>query len=511
MARDIPPLRRFRGPGATTGAHAFVGGGRQPGLASRPHPTRRRPSARRWPTRSACRASARSCTPEHASSSPSTTRRRRPSARSARSRSKRVLDELREAGVPEENVTLICANALHRKWTREELARVLGAVARRPLRRRASSATTPRTRTTSSTSARPQSGYDVELHRLVVEARPHRLRQRRQPPRLQRRLEVRRRRPLDLAVHPPHAHAGRHVDVRARQPHAPRLRRAGPLHRDRSSASASSSSRPSSPTRRSHRPRLGRRRRRVPRRRHGVPGAAATRRAAPRASRPTSSSTACPTGARTRRSRTMNPILTLISSALGYLGGYIEAVGKPGCSVIIATPCPEQWDMEHHPSYKEVWERVLPAVEGPVRDHRALRRGVRHARRLHRAATASAYAFHPRPRHPRHAPAQAPAPRRPRLRRRRRGPGRPRARRLHPHARPSKRRSPRPSKIHGPDCYDRLRADASGGVAATPSLPQRFPPPLRPLVQRRQRCQQPAARPRQPVPALTRLHDPRLS
>ena len=47
----------------------------------------------------------------------------------------------------------------------------------------------------------------------------------------------------------------------------------------------------------------------------------------------------------------MNPILTLISSGLGYLGGYIEALGKPGCTVVLATPCPETWDMEHHPSY----------------------------------------------------------------------------------------------------------------------------------------------------------------
>jgi len=36
-----------------------------------------------------------------------------------------VLEELREAGVPEVNVTLICANALHRKWTHDELAKVL--------------------------------------------------------------------------------------------------------------------------------------------------------------------------------------------------------------------------------------------------------------------------------------------------------------------------------------------------------------------------------------------------
>ncbi|MDE3096607.1 MAG: DUF2088 domain-containing protein [Chloroflexota bacterium] len=62
---------------------------------------------------------------------------------------------------------------------------------------------------------------------------------------------------------------------------------------------------------------------------------------------------------------TMNPILTLISSGLGYLGGYIEALGKPGCTVILATPCPEQWDMEHHPSYPEVWRRVLPATRDP--------------------------------------------------------------------------------------------------------------------------------------------------
>jgi hypothetical protein len=60
-----------------------------------------------------------------------------------------------------------------------------------------------------------------------------------------------------------------------------------------------------------------------------------------------------------------NPILNLLSSGLGYLGGYIEALGKPGCSVIIATPCPERWDMEHHPSYKEVWDRVLPASKDP--------------------------------------------------------------------------------------------------------------------------------------------------
>jgi hypothetical protein len=61
----------------------------------------------------------------------------------------------------------------------------------------------------------------------------------------------------------------------------------------------------------------------------------------------------------------MNPILTLISSGMGYLGGYIEALGKPGCSVIITTPCPEEWDREHHAAYPEVWERVLPETRDP--------------------------------------------------------------------------------------------------------------------------------------------------
>ena len=61
----------------------------------------------------------------------------------------------------------------------------------------------------------------------------------------------------------------------------------------------------------------------------------------------------------------MNPILTLISSGLGYLGGYIEALGKPGCTVVLATPCPETWDMEHHPSYRDVWDSVLPETRDP--------------------------------------------------------------------------------------------------------------------------------------------------
>lgn len=61
----------------------------------------------------------------------------------------------------------------------------------------------------------------------------------------------------------------------------------------------------------------------------------------------------------------MNPILTLVSSGLGYLGGYIEALGKPGCTVILASPAKDEWDMEHHPSYKECWADVLPRTRDP--------------------------------------------------------------------------------------------------------------------------------------------------
>lgn len=66
-----------------------------------------------------------------------------------------------------------------------------------------------------------------------------------------------------------------------------------------------------------------------------------------------------------------NPILDLISTGLGYLGGMIEAVGRPGCTVVLATPCPPRWNMTHHPSYKEVWEKVLEPDTNPehVRNH----------------------------------------------------------------------------------------------------------------------------------------------
>ncbi len=61
----------------------------------------------------------------------------------------------------------------------------------------------------------------------------------------------------------------------------------------------------------------------------------------------------------------VNPILTLISSGLGYLGGLIEAVGAPGCTVIMAAPARDAWDRVAHASYPEVWERILPETRDP--------------------------------------------------------------------------------------------------------------------------------------------------
>jgi len=61
----------------------------------------------------------------------------------------------------------------------------------------------------------------------------------------------------------------------------------------------------------------------------------------------------------------MNPMLTLISTGLGYFGGVIEAMGKPGCSVILASPCPDQWNHTHHPTHQEIWNRILTTYRDP--------------------------------------------------------------------------------------------------------------------------------------------------
>jgi hypothetical protein len=61
----------------------------------------------------------------------------------------------------------------------------------------------------------------------------------------------------------------------------------------------------------------------------------------------------------------MNPMLTLISTGLGYFGGVIEAMGNPGCSVILVSPCPDQWNHDHHPTHREIWDKILRNYRDP--------------------------------------------------------------------------------------------------------------------------------------------------
>jgi hypothetical protein len=61
----------------------------------------------------------------------------------------------------------------------------------------------------------------------------------------------------------------------------------------------------------------------------------------------------------------MNPILTVLSTGLGYFGGVIEAMGKPGCSVILASPCTDHWNHTHHPTHQEIWDQIIPNYQDP--------------------------------------------------------------------------------------------------------------------------------------------------
>lgn len=89
----------------------------------------------------------------------------------------------------------------------------------------------------------------------------------------------------------------------------------------------------------------------------------------------------------------LNPILTMISTGLGYLGGMIEALGKPGCTAIMVTPVRDRWDDVHHPSYREVWERVLPVTRDPF-EARELFEPELAARPHYREAYSERFGFH---------------------------------------------------------------------------------------------------------------------
>ena len=62
-----------------------------------------------------------------------------------------------------------------------------------------------------------------------------------------------------------------------------------------------------------------------------------------------------------------NPFLSLISNSLGYFGGVIEGMGKPGCTVILSTPAREEWDLPAFGPYKTFFEEVLPIEKDPYR------------------------------------------------------------------------------------------------------------------------------------------------
>jgi hypothetical protein len=61
----------------------------------------------------------------------------------------------------------------------------------------------------------------------------------------------------------------------------------------------------------------------------------------------------------------MNPILTLLSTGLGYFGGVIEAMGKLGCTTILVSPVKNRWNHTHHPTHQEIWQNILPNYRDP--------------------------------------------------------------------------------------------------------------------------------------------------
>lgn len=273
-----------------------------------------------------------------------------------------VLDELASAGVPEDNVSLVCANALHRKWTREELVSMIGQdlVGRFGDRLTCHDA---EDRDNLAHLGKTTNGYEVELSRAAMEA--------------------------DLLVYinaacflgfsggwksvavglstwrsirETHTPDGMSMSVKDNRFHAV-LNEMGELIESK-----------------------------MPRRVFKIEtvlrdpqtvrqvfagGVTETRDAAiemlSAGSRPRRTAAepadvviyGVPDWSPYAANAHTNPILNLLSSGLGYLGGYIQALGKPGCTVIMASPCPERWDMEHHPSYKAVWDRVLPASKDP--------------------------------------------------------------------------------------------------------------------------------------------------
>jgi len=62
-----------------------------------------------------------------------------------------------------------------------------------------------------------------------------------------------------------------------------------------------------------------------------------------------------------------NPFLSIISNGLGYLGGVIEGMGKPGCTVILATPAKEDWTCQNSRPIKSSSTRFCPSAVIPMK------------------------------------------------------------------------------------------------------------------------------------------------
>jgi nickel-dependent lactate racemase len=273
-----------------------------------------------------------------------------------------VLAELAAAGVPEEHVQLVCANALHRKWTRDELARVIGddLVRRFGDRLSCHDAEDAENIVHLGTTA---SGYDVDVHRAVVDsdvtvyvnAQCHMgfgggwksvavglstwrsIKWTHTPDGMS--MSVRHNRMHEVfdeqGAYLEHTLGKRIFKIETVLSDATKIGRiwAGGVSETRAEAMQVLESLY------------------APRRSESEPADVVIY--------------GIPAWSPYATFAKLNPILTLISSGLGYMGGYIEALGKPGCSVIVTTPCPEEWDRQHHAAYPEVWNRVLPETKDP--------------------------------------------------------------------------------------------------------------------------------------------------
>jgi hypothetical protein len=274
-----------------------------------------------------------------------------------------VLAQCAEAGVREADVTLICANALHRKFTHQELATIIGDELVRRFGERLICHDAEDASQIVSLDATPEHGYDVELNRRAVEADLcvyvnaglslgfsggwksiavglstwRSIRHTHHPDGMS--MSVLNNRMHDV-LNEMGAHIERTLGKRfykietiLASPTKLALAWAGGVSETRAAAIEVMAAR------------------NAPRRSQSEPADVVVY--------------GVPAWSPYAVFGRMNPILTLVSSGLGYLGGHIEALGKPGCTVVLASPCPETWDMDHHPAYRDVWDRVLPETRDP--------------------------------------------------------------------------------------------------------------------------------------------------